>query len=136
MDLQLKDKRALITGSTSGIGEAIARTLAAEGVAVVIHGRSEKSARRVCEEIRATGGKVAVALGDLSDDAQAVEATRQAEAAFGGIDILVNNLGAYPERDWFQATPAQWSELFNQNVVSTVRAVQALVPGIGCSPLR
>ncbi len=131
MDLQLKGKRALVTGSTSGIGEAIARTLAAEGAAVVIHGRSEQSAHRVCSEIRAAGGLVAVALGDLSDDAQAASVAKQAQTAFGGgIDILVNNAGQFPERAWLDVSADQWADLFNQNVFSMVRVIRELVPGM------
>ncbi len=57
MDLQLDGKRALVTGSTSGIGEQIAKTLAAEGVSVVVHGRRENEAKRVVEEILASGGR-------------------------------------------------------------------------------
>ncbi|MHC5539697.1 SDR family NAD(P)-dependent oxidoreductase, partial [Singulisphaera rosea] len=63
MDLQLKDKRALITGSSSGIGEAIAKTLAAEGALVAIHGRDERRATRVRQQIEATGGNAVVVLG-------------------------------------------------------------------------
>ena len=57
MDLQLSGKRALVTGSSSGIGEAIAKSLAAEGVVVVVHGRREAEAKRVAAEIAATDGK-------------------------------------------------------------------------------
>ena len=66
MDLKLQRKRALISGSSSGIGEAIARALASEGVSVVIHGRDRKRAQHVSEEITAAGGKAAVLVGDLS----------------------------------------------------------------------
>ena len=97
MDLQLQDKRVLITGSTSGIGEAIAKALAAEGAHVVIHGRREAEAQRVVKEIEATGGRAAISLGDLSIDREAEQAAEQSLAAFGGIDILVNNAGACPE---------------------------------------
>jgi 3-oxoacyl-[acyl-carrier protein] reductase len=65
MDLQLADRRALVTGSTSGIGAEIARMLAAEGVKVVVHGRDRGRAQAVAAEIAGTGGDAAVALGDL-----------------------------------------------------------------------
>jgi NAD(P)-dependent dehydrogenase (short-subunit alcohol dehydrogenase family) len=61
MDLQLQGKRALVTGSSGGIGEGIVKTLAKEGVAVVVHGRKEQQASRVAQEIAATGGKALVA---------------------------------------------------------------------------
>ena len=90
MDLQLSGKRALITGSSSGIGEAIARMLAAEGCRVIVHGRNRERAEKVATDIGATG----VAIGDLSTDegAAAVHATAVA-ALKGNVEILVNNAG-------------------------------------------
>lgn len=132
MNLQLENKTALVTGSSSGIGEAIARGLAAEGAAVIVHGRKPQEANRVAEAIRQAGGQALVALGDLADDAAAAEVCRQAAAAFDGrgVDILINNAGAFPPHGWWDATPAQWTELYNQNVTSMVRTIQALVPGM------
>ena len=128
MDLQLSGKRALVTGSTSGIGEAIARELAAEGVAVVVQGRDEQKAHRVAQGIGQNGGRAAIAIGDLAWDDGAKEVAERAVAAFGGIDILVNNAGAFPVHDWWQTPPGLWSDLFQQNVISMVRMIQALVP--------
>ena len=91
MDLQLNGKRALVTGSTSGIGEQIAKTLAAEGVSVVVNGRREDEARRVAKAITDAGGRCAIALGDLASDEEAARVADAALAAFGGVDILVNN---------------------------------------------
>ncbi len=98
MNLRLEGKRALVTGSSSGIGEVIAHALAEEGVAVVVHGRSRERAQRVASEIAGRGGKAFVALGDLATDAGAREAAEQALAALGGVDILVNNAGEFPFR--------------------------------------
>jgi len=95
MDLRLTGKRAIITGSSSGIGEGIAKTLAREGAAIVVQGRNEKAARRVQQEIDATGGKAIVAVGDLSSDDGAKRVAETALSEFGAIDILVNNAGAY-----------------------------------------
>jgi NAD(P)-dependent dehydrogenase (short-subunit alcohol dehydrogenase family) len=89
MDLQLNGKRALVTGSSSGIGEAIAKALAAEGVAVVVHGRREPEANRVAAEIAAAGGKAITAIGDLSTDAGADAVAKVVNDALGGADILV-----------------------------------------------
>jgi NAD(P)-dependent dehydrogenase (short-subunit alcohol dehydrogenase family) len=66
MELKLQGKRALVTGSSSGIGEAIAHILAKEGATVVVHGRNAERAQRVVDAIQSDGGKAVVALGDLS----------------------------------------------------------------------
>jgi NAD(P)-dependent dehydrogenase (short-subunit alcohol dehydrogenase family) len=85
MDLQLAGKRALVTGSSSGIGAAIARELAAEGCAVVVHGRDRERAETVARECEAKGARAAVALGAITDDAEADAVADTALAAFGGI---------------------------------------------------
>jgi 3-oxoacyl-[acyl-carrier protein] reductase len=130
MDLQLDGKRALITGSSSGIGEAIAKGLATEGVRVVVHGRREPEVRRVVAEIVANDGVAEASIGDLGTDAGAENVARAARAAFGGIDILVNNAGSFPLRGWWDTSPAQWIELFNSNLVSMVRMIRLLVPAM------
>src|SRR6185503_12405002 len=128
MDLRLTGKRALVTGSSSGIGEGIAKTLAREGAAIVVQGRNEKAAKRVQHEIDAEGGKAIVAIGDLSTDEGAKRVAETALTEFGAIDILVNNAGAYEVRGWTDTTPTQWLDVFNQNVVSMVRMIRLLVP--------
>ncbi len=128
MDLQLRGKRALITGSTSGIGEQIAKTLAAEGVQVVVHGRRETEANRVVREITAAGGTAVAAIGDLGRDEEAAEVAKIALSAFGGIEILINNAGVFPMKPWLLSTAAEWLELYNANVASVVRLVTSLVP--------
>ncbi len=108
MDLQLKGKRAVVTGSSSGIGEAIAKALAAEGASVVVHGRRQAEAKRVAAEITASGGKAVVALGDLATDAGADAVAKAVNEALGGADILVNNAGAFPRKPWLESTAAEW----------------------------
>ena len=127
MDLRLAGKRALVTGSSSGIGEAIVKLLAGEGVAVVVHGRDESRANAVAEAIRAKGGEAEVALGDLTTDAGA-DAVAVAVQAFGPIDILVNNAGVILRRSWTETTATDWSQIYNTNVISAVRMIQLLVP--------
>jgi 3-oxoacyl-[acyl-carrier protein] reductase len=128
MDLTLTGKRALVTGSTGGIGEGIAKTLAREGAAVVVQGRNESAGRRVQQQIEASGGKAVVAIGDLSTDDGAKRVADKAVAEFGAIDIVVNNAGAYEVRAWADATPQQWLDTFNQDVLSMVRMIRLLVP--------
>ncbi|MCA2220738.1 SDR family NAD(P)-dependent oxidoreductase [Nonomuraea aurantiaca] len=81
MNLQLSGKRALVTGSSAGLGEAIAKALAAEGAAVVVHGRDRDRAEAVAAAIRAEGGGAEVTIGDLATDASA---DAVAEAALAG----------------------------------------------------
>jgi 3-oxoacyl-[acyl-carrier protein] reductase len=128
MDLQLQTKTALVTGSTAGIGESIAKAFAREGVRVVIHGRKADAAKRVTAEILENGGEVRSVIGDLADDEQAAQVAKAAKEAFGHIDILINNAGVFPQRGWWDSTPAEWVELYNQNVASMVRMIQAFVP--------
>lgn len=128
MDLQLKNKFALVTGSTSGIGEGIAKALAQEGAAVVVNGRNATEAKRVVHEIQSAGAQAAMTLGDLTTDDGASHVAQEALLAFDRIDILINNAGAFPGRGWTNATPDQWLELYNLNVVSRVRLIQQLIP--------
>lgn len=129
MNLNLQGKRALITGSSSGLGEATARMLAAEGAAVVIHGRNKERTEAVAAAIRAIGATAATALGDLATDEGAADVARQA-AAEGPVDILVNNAGFYRHLSWADATPEEWTDTYNVNVVSGVRMIQHLVPAM------
>src|SRR5262249_31685701 len=130
MDLQIQGKRALVTGSSSGIGEAIAKTLALEGVFVVVHGRREQEVLRVVQEIESAGGKAYPAIGDVSTDDGAKRVVETALRATGGIDILVNNAGAFPVKPWLDSTAGEWVSLYDQNVGSMVRVTNLLVPGM------
>lgn len=130
MDLRLTGKRVLVTGSTSGIGEQIAKTLASEGAQVVVHGRREQEAARVVQEITTAGGSARAVIGDLGNDQETAQVVATATAAFGGIDILVNNAGAFPMKPWLQSTAAEWVDLFNANVGSVVRLVTQIVPAM------
>ncbi|ONH27291.1 short-chain dehydrogenase [Pseudofrankia asymbiotica] len=128
MNLQLHDKRALVTGSSSGIGRAIALGLAREGAAVVVHGRDGERARATADAIVTAGGMAAVVLGDLSDEATTTRVAAQATAAFGGVDILVNNAGTAYDAGWAGVTAADWLTLYEANVATAVRLTLALTP--------
>lgn len=93
MDLLLQGKRALITGSTSGIGQGVANMLAEEGVTVVIHGRNKERAEATAAQIRDTGGNAVIAIGDLSNDDEAAHVCEIVDQELGGVDILFNNAG-------------------------------------------
>lgn len=129
MDLGLAGKRALVTGSSSGLGEAIAVRLAAEGADVVVHGRDRERARRVAETAGRHGVEATVAIGDIAE-ADGAEAVIEAALADGPIDILVNNAGVYELRSWQEAEPEDWSRTYETNVVSAVRMIRGLVPAM------
>jgi 3-oxoacyl-[acyl-carrier protein] reductase len=93
MDLGLRDKVAVITGSSRGLGKASALALAREGARVVLNGRSEDTLRQATDEIRADGGTVEAVAADVSTEDGCQQLVSQAERAFGRIDILVNNAG-------------------------------------------
>lgn len=126
MDMGLTGKRALVTGSSAGIGRAIVEMLAAEGVKVVVHGRDADRTHAVVDGIRANGGDATAALGDLVSPA---EAAAVAEAA-GDVDILVNNAGHYDGLGWSALTDDHWSDIYQANVVTGIRMITHVVPGM------
>ena len=129
MDLRLNGKRALITGSSVGIGEAIAHALAAEGAAVAVHGRDRERADQVARGIIATGGKAVVVLGDLTIDEDVRRMTDEALRLLGGVDILVNNAGGSGEKRIWESTPARdWAAAYDRNVLAAVRVTNILLP--------
>lgn len=135
MDLQLSGKRALVTGSSSGIGRAIAQVLAEEGVAIAVHGRNAERTSETVEAIRAAGGSAQAVLGDLArqDGADAVIAG--VHESLGGIDILVNNIGGNEAaggglNGWFNDTPEVWAGAMQQNLIAPVRMIHAFVPAM------
>ncbi|TFV55809.1 SDR family NAD(P)-dependent oxidoreductase [Mycobacterium sp. PS03-16] len=126
MDMGISGKRALVTGSTAGLGRAIAEMMAGEGVSVVVHGRDAERARQVVERIRSRGGDAVAVLGDLTGDDGAAAVAQ----ACGEVDILVNNAGFYDGLPWTAVTAQHWERLYAMNVISGVRMITHLVPGM------
>jgi NAD(P)-dependent dehydrogenase (short-subunit alcohol dehydrogenase family) len=127
MDLKLDHKLALVTGSTAGIGYAIAETLAAEGARVIVNGRTQKAVDEAIATIRKASGKQALGFaGDLSQDSVA-------EALVGthpGIEILVNNLGIFEATPFEQISDADWRRFFEVNVLSGARLSRLVLPAM------
>ena len=124
MDLQLTDKLALITGSTAGIGSAIAEKLALEGASVIVNGRSQESVDKAIESLSDTKGKVMGLAADLSS----AEGVKQATERYPQIDILVNNLGIFEVKPFAKISDEDWQKFFNVNVMSGVRLARAYLP--------
>jgi NAD(P)-dependent dehydrogenase (short-subunit alcohol dehydrogenase family) len=126
MNLNLDDKLALVTGSTAGIGFAIAAGLAAEGVRVIVNGRSEK---RVQDAVSAIAGrhpqaKLQAHVADLST----AEAAEQTVSRFPSVDILVNNLGVYGPKPFEDLTDQDWLQIIETNFLSGVRLARHYLP--------
>ncbi|HTH48234.1 MAG TPA: SDR family oxidoreductase [Candidatus Limnocylindria bacterium] len=123
MNLNLEGKTALITGSTKGIGHAIARLLAAEGARVIVNGRSPDSARAAAEKL----GPQARGVGaDVSTAEGCAELVRQ----LPDVDILVNNAGIFEPKPFAEIPDADWERFYQVNVMSGVRLTRAYLPGM------
>lgn len=128
MDLQLSGKFALVTASSGGIGREIARTLAREGAAVIVNGRSVAVVETAIADIRATapGAQLRPLVADNGTAAGAETTIRE----FPEVDILVNNLGIYEAVGFFDETDAAWQRLFEVNILSGVRLARHYLKGM------
>ena len=122
MNLQLEGKTALVTGSTAGIGLAIATTLASEGSAVIVNGRTQQ---RVDNAVRKAGAAHGIAA-DLGTEAGA----RAVIERFPAVDILVNNLGIFEPKPFEQIPDNDWRRFFEVNVLSGVRLSRHYIGGM------
>lgn len=126
----LKGKRALVTGSSTGIGAAVAKGLARQGVAVAVHGnKNADAAQQVVDEIAAAGGKAIVVLGDVGDPATCARIVDEAVAGLGGLDILINNAGAMVKRVTNAAFDNDlYDQVYGLNVRSVLNVTKAAYP--------
>jgi NAD(P)-dependent dehydrogenase (short-subunit alcohol dehydrogenase family) len=130
MDLKLRGKKALITGSGKGIGEAIARVLAREGAIVIVHGRDREKTERVASSIIAQGGQAHAVIGDLTQDDAVERLVTEAEKLVGAVDILVNNAGGSGgvKESWENTQPASWLSAYDRNVLAALRVTTRVLP--------
>ena len=129
MDLGLKDKRALVTASSQGIGRACALELAREGADVVVCARGEETLEATRAAIAdETGRKVVAVTADLSFGAQIEELIERTVAELGGIDVLVTNAGGPPSGHFMDFDDEAWMKAVALNLMSVVRLNRAVVP--------
>jgi NAD(P)-dependent dehydrogenase (short-subunit alcohol dehydrogenase family) len=126
MDLQLENKLAVVSGSTEGIGYAIAEALAREGARVVVNGRTQAAVSDAIARIGSTGHKALGFAGDLSTAQSAAELVRK----YPDVDILVNNLGIFEPKPFEEIPDEDWRRFFDVNVLSGVRLARAFLPGM------
>jgi NAD(P)-dependent dehydrogenase (short-subunit alcohol dehydrogenase family) len=127
MNLELNGKLALVTGSTAGIGHAIAATLVREGAHVIVNGRTQDAVDRAITELTAIGsGHVKGFAGDLGTEAAADAITK----LFPNVEILINNLGIFEPKPFEEIPDADWRHFFDVNVLSGVRLARLYLPAM------
>ena len=126
MDLQLANKSVLVTGSTAGIGFAIAALFAEEGAKVVVNGRSEARVKEAAEKIRRKNKNAQVV--EVAADLATKEGVAALTKKVSSVDVLVNNLGIYEARPFLEITDEEWSRIFEVNVLSGVRLSRFYLP--------
>ncbi len=128
MKIDLSGKTALVTGSTAGIGYAIAKGLAGAGADVVLNGRSQAKVDEAVKKLaaEASGSKVRGIAADVSTAA----GCRALVDALPDVDILINNAGIYGAKEFFEISDEDWTNIFEVNVMSGVRLSRAYMPGM------
>lgn len=125
---RLRNKVAIVTGSTSGIGEATAKLFAAEGANVVVVGRRSENGEKVVDLIHRQGGKAIFVQTDMTREEQIIHLVNVTLETYGQIDILVNNAGRIIEKPFVELTHSDWDEFVTLDAYSYFRAMQLVLP--------
>ena len=128
MHIDLTGKTAIVTGSTAGIGFAIAKGLAEAGASVVINGRTQAAVDRAISSLQA--GALGTAVRGVAADVGSAEGCAKLVESVTSTDILVNNVGIYGPQDFFETPDEEWARFFEINVMSGVRLSRAYLPGM------
>lgn len=124
--LDFSNRVVLVTGAGSGLGQGIAARFAEAGARVIVHFRgSEASARSVVRQISDAGGQAIALQADLTEAAAVATLIEQSVAAFGSLDVLINNAGSYPLHPLLEMTAIQWDEVINANLRTAFLCTQA-----------
>ena len=126
--MRLQDKVAIVTGSTSGMGRATALLFAKEGAKVVVTGRNAERAQAVVDQIKEAGGEAICVLGDASDLSFCQKIVDETIAAFGTVDVLVNNAGMLSMSTLQDVSIEEWDNVFRVNVDAALRLIQLCAP--------
>lgn len=127
--MKLQGKKAWITGASSGIGQATARALAAEGADLIISARREERLAELAAELQALGRSVTVAPVDVSDRA-GMETVGETIKSMGGVDILINNAGTMPISPIINGRVDEWEQMIDTNIKGVLYAINAVYPGM------
>ncbi|MFB8343910.1 SDR family NAD(P)-dependent oxidoreductase [Brucella cytisi] len=131
MDLKLDGKVALVTGSSKGIGEGVAKGLAREGAIVIVHGRDKAKTEAVAHNIISQGGKAYAVIGDLTKEDEVQRLVDEAQAFVRPVEIVINNAGGSGDtEDWTTTRPETWATGYDRNVLAAVRVTTRLLPGM------
>ena len=130
MDLKLKDKIALITGASRGLGFATAKLLASEGARIAINSRSRGNLQKAATEIKASqqDAEPLLLAGDITQPSTPEEIIQQTVAHWGGLDILIANAGGQPSGKFENFTDEDWKAAFELSFLSQVRLIRAAIP--------
>jgi NADP-dependent 3-hydroxy acid dehydrogenase YdfG len=128
MTARLKDKVAIVTGASAGIGQACARALAREGAKLVLTARRSERLEALAAEAKQLGGEAVSVAGDAREEATALATVDRATSAFGRIDILINNAGMGNYKDLVDTDADEYDEMMDSNVRSTFLFARHAVP--------
>jgi 3-oxoacyl-[acyl-carrier protein] reductase len=128
MDLKIRDKVAIVTGASKGIGLSIVKLFVKEGVKVLLVSRDEKTLVEVTDELKRSGAEVAYLAGDVSDSSLPQRVVQKAVALWGSVHILINNAGGPPPGSFLEHEMSTWDSAFQVNLMSVVRFSKAVTP--------
>lgn len=125
---RLKDRVAIITGASKGIGREISKIFASEGAQVILVSRTEKDLKTVVDEINKLGGKATYIVADVTKDKDMENVVQNVSKNYGRIDILIHNAGVYPVAHIKEMTIKDWNHVLDTNLTSTFIVVKACLP--------